>query len=336
MHRKTSYATDTAGRSWKLVATALSDSSGHRQKNAAIVSFLDDDYVRGLLKAPSTAFPPPNEAARKEYESKTAPINVTTASTERFDIKQIKEDAEWLGKNAKINLVAALRVVMVEYQSRASRHLMGPLSTQDAANLQEAAGLQNGEGTAFLSDLGAATALDDDEIHAEFAQPKSRKRRLFDTLLTERRCFMMAAEYSSSIKLYGRIPILAPGATELAELYKLLPAPQTRDESEAMLPAYLHVVTDCMGRIETGLKSATDESLLLTDEVEIDWLRTLLNEAVHALSVVFQVADSFGNDFPPSAAVNQWFSLMEAYAFFSFIQPVGIPTNFTNSTRLAD
>ncbi|GFP57288.1 nucleoporin NUP188 [Trichoderma asperellum] len=309
--------------SWKLVATALSDGTGQRQKSSAITKFFDDDYVRGLLREPSTAFAPPDEATNKDFETKTAPINVTSASTDRHDINVFKEDAKWLSRNAKVNLVAALRVVIIEYQSRSSRHLLGPLSSHDAANLQEAAGLQNGQGAAFLSEMGASAALDADEISAEFENSESKKRRLFDTLLTERRFFIMAADYATSIKLYKRLPIFAPGDDSIADLFKLKkPSAQLRDEMEDLLPAYLDIVASSMSGIEAGMRAFTDEALLLNDEVELDWLRSLLTEIVHSLSVVLQVVDCYGTDFPPSGAINQWFSLMEIYGFFDSIQPI--------------
>ncbi|POR36070.1 Nucleoporin [Tolypocladium paradoxum] len=308
--------------SWKHVSTALSDDSGRRQASSAVTSFLADEYVHTLLKDPSAAFALPNEATKKDFETKTAPINVTSASTAKYDVKSIKGDAEWLSKNAKVNLVAALRVAAVEIQSRASRHLMGPLSSQDATNLQEAAGLQNGQGSSFLSDLGAAAALDSDEISADFDKAESRRRRLFDTYLTERRSFMMAMDYVYSIKLYGRLPIFTSANEKLAPLYKLKETARAKDETASLLPAYLKVVTGCMGNIESGFRSLTDDCLLLADDIELDWLRSLLTVVVHALSAVFQIVDSLGTDFPPSGAINQWFSLMDTYNFFDSIQPI--------------
>ncbi|KAF4986921.1 hypothetical protein FGRMN_10616 [Fusarium graminum] len=305
--------------SWKLIATALSDSSGQRTTSSAVIEFLSDDYVHRLLEDPASTFAPIDEATKKDFETKTAPINLPTSSDGRPDVGSIKKDAEWLSKNAKINLVAALRVVVVEYQSRPARHLSGPLSSQDAKNLQEAAGLNNGQSSGFLMDLGSAAALDAEEIWAEFEKPETRQRRLFDTYLTERRFFMMSADYANSIKLYGRLPTFAKADLDLAKTYGLtLP---TRDDAEPLLPTYLQILTDSMSCIESGLKAVTDEAWV-TEEVELDWLRTLLTEAIHALSVVFQIVDSFGDDFAPSSAVNQWFSLMEVYRFFDAVQPI--------------
>ncbi|KAF4595661.1 Nup188p-like protein [Ophiocordyceps camponoti-floridani] len=302
--------------SWKDVSVALSDESGHRQSSSALLQFLSDEFVLNLLKDPSTAFAPHNEASEADFKTKTAPVNV---SEDGFDIETIKSDAKWLSKTAKINLVAALRVVVIEIQSRPLRHLMGPLSSQDASNLQEAAGLQNSQGSTFLYDLGAASTLDVDEISANFDKPESRKSRLIDTLWTERRSFMMAADYMLSLKLYRRLPILTSVDCDLAGLYHLEP---TTDDVASLLAAYLKVVSDCMGSIEAGLASLTDDALLMVQEVELEWIGSLLIETIHAMSVVFQLADSLENEFPPPDAINQWFSLMEVYGFFGSVQPI--------------
>ncbi|KAL2680902.1 hypothetical protein Neosp_008505 [[Neocosmospora] mangrovei] len=305
--------------SWKLIATALSDSSGQRTASSAVIQFLSDDYVHRLLDDPASTFAPPNNATDKDFDTKTAPIHVPASPDGRFDIDSIKKDATWLSKNAKINLVAALRIVIVEYQSRPASHLMGPLSSQDATNLQEAAGLYNGQGSAFLLDLGSASALDADEIWTEFEKPETRQRRLFNIYLSERRYFTMSADYANSIKLYERLPTFANVNLDLAKTFRLkLPA---RDDAEPLLPTYLQVLTDAMKLIESGLSSVTDEKWV-TEDVELDWLRTLLTEAVHALSVVFQIVDSFDGEFAPSSAVNQWFTLMEVYRFFDAVQPI--------------
>ncbi|KAJ4150950.1 hypothetical protein LMH87_011677 [Akanthomyces muscarius] len=307
--------------SWKLAATALSDTSGRLQRSNALSEFFSDEYVHGLLKNPIVAFSPPDDASRKDFETKTAPINVTSASTQKFDIKILKDDAEWLSKNAKTNLVAALRVVIAEHQSRSSRHLVGPLSSQDATNLQEAAGLKDGQTASFLSDLGSAAALDADEISAEFEKQEARRTRLFETLLSERRHYMMAVDYVNSIRLYGRLPIYAKDCESINESFKFSTRP-TKEQIEALLPAYFKVLTDCTGRIESGLLQTTDDALLSNEKTEMEWLRTLFTEIVHALSVIFQLVDSLGDEFAPPSSVTQWFSLMEMYNFFENVQPI--------------
>lgn len=308
--------------SWKLVATALSDVSGQRQSSTPICNFFADDFVQSLLKNPARAFCAPDEGTRKDFETKTAPINTTSAAASEVDIKQFKEDAEWLSKNGKVNLTAALRVVVVEHQSRSSRHLLGPLSSQDATNLQEAAGLSDGQGAVFLSNLGASAAQDADEIAAEFEKPESRRRRLFDIFLEERRSFAMAMDYANTFKLYNRFPFYFDGADQLATKYGFHKSSNLRDDIDQLLPAYFKLVTNSTAAIESGLASVTDDSIVVSEQTEIDFLRTLLTETIHAFSVIYQLVDSLGAHFPQPNIVNQWFSLMEMYRFFDSVQAI--------------
>ncbi|KAM3480775.1 hypothetical protein MY8738_004776 [Beauveria namnaoensis] len=307
--------------SWKLVATALSDNSGRLQRSNALSEFFSDEYVHGLLKNPISAFSPPDDASSKDFETKTAPINVTSASTQKLDIKLLKDDAQWLSKNAKTNLVAALRVVIAEHQSRPARHLVGPLSAQDATNLHEAAGLKDGQSAPFLSDLSSVAVLDAEEISAEFEKQEARRTRLFETLLSERRHYMMAIDYVNSVKLYGQLPIYASNNEDIKASFNFGAQPN-KEQIEALLPAYFKVLTDCTGRIESGLLATTDDALLSNDKTEIEWLRTLFTEIVHALSVIFQLVDGLGDEFAPPSSVTQWFSLMEMYNFFESVQPI--------------
>lgn len=308
--------------SWKHVATALSDVSGQRQKSPTVIDFFDDDYVHQLLKSPSDVFAPPSDATQKNYETRTAPINVTSADSERVDIKIIKEDAQWLSKNVKINLVAALRIVIVEFQSRSSRYLLGPLSSQDATNLQEAAGLASGNGMSLLSELGAATATDAEQILADFETVDARKKRLVETYFEERRNFMMVADYAHSIKLYGQLPIFTRVDRKLSQLYRLSSPTQAKDEIETLLPAYMKVLSDSLESLDGGLQSLTDDQVVLVDDLELDWVFTVLTETVHGMSVILQLADCNDLDYAPSGTVHQWFALMETYSFFYNIQAV--------------
>ena len=134
---------------------------------------------------------------------------------------------------------------------------------------------------------------------------------------------MMVAEYALSIRLYGRLPILTTLIEiKLAQVYRLKLQQPAREELDLLLSNYLQAVSDRMTMIESGLNAQTDDALLSTDEAEIEWLRTLLTEVVHALASIFQVVDAFGKDFAPSNAVNRWFTLMDMFSFFDRLQPI--------------
>ncbi|TEA18045.1 Nucleoporin NUP188 [Colletotrichum sidae] len=303
--------------SWKLVAAALAEKDDARRKSEAVVQFLQDEYVRSLISNPATTFAPPNDTTKSDFEKKTAAIHVTPQPNEKLDIKVIKDDAQWLSKNAKVNLVAALRATVVEFQSRPAEHLTGSLSTQDTINLQEAAGIANVQSSSLVPVSSAA--LDAEAIWAEFEKEETRRQRIFQTYLSERRYFLMTASLAHESLLYTPLAALAASGEGSPTPLPLIAADERPKYLEILLTTYLQYVTDSAGQLAEGLGSVTEDKSLLVDDIELDWMRTLLTEVVHALTVVFQSIDVNGDTFVPCAIVGQWFALMDGYGFLSGI-----------------
>lgn len=244
------------------------------------------------------------------------------SANDRVDINLVKEDSKWLSKNVKLNLVAALRIVIIEFQSRPARYLLGPLSSHDATNLTEAAGLGHGQGASFLADYGAPVASDAEKIFADFESNDARRRRLIDTYFSERRSFAMVADYVYSIKIYDQLPIFTRVSRKLLTFYRLQTTAPIADEVEGSLPAYLEALSDTMATLEPGLQALTDDRLILAEDVEMEWVFTIMTEAVHTLSVILHLADGNGEEHAPSASVKQWFALAGTYSFFQTFYPV--------------
>jgi nuclear pore complex protein Nup188 len=321
------WLTTECSRSWKLVATALSDSSGKLQTTKAVCDFLEDEYVHELFKAPIAVFSPPDQATNAGFETRTAAIHITPTPNDKYEIKIIKEDASWLSKTADINLVAALRVVVVEFQTRAESHLRTPLSTQDTVNLQEAAGSNGAQASNGLLALGLGPAVDAEAILKEFESDSARRRRLFATYLEERRYYMMSADYIRSIIRYGRLPTFAPVSTsDLGKLYHLhFDALEHRKAFPTLFQAYKAVLERAIEALQTSLSSVTKDEIVLTPEIDAEYNNTMLIEAAHALSVIFQDLDSAGESFAPSGVVMAWFKLMAGYGFLDGLDPVSLP-----------
>ncbi|PKS10052.1 hypothetical protein jhhlp_004677 [Lomentospora prolificans] len=310
--------------SWKLVATALSDSTGTRQTTDAISEFLKDPYVQDLFKNPTKTFAAHDDVTSAEFETRTSAIHVTPKSNGKYDVKTVKEDAQWLSKNARINLLAALRIVAIELQSRATFHLAGPLSLQDSLNLQDAAGGNEVQSTSIVATLATPGSVDADALWDEFQKEESRRARIYVTYLYERRFFLMVANYIHSIIFYERLPI----ATEtpllnLRELYGL-PRPMSREDDttgrrgfvEKTVAVYLDLLGELTNSLDGGLEATTDDPLVIQDDVAIDWLRTEVDQAVHATLVVFQALDYMRGALVNPKIVSRWFSMMKIHCFF--------------------
>lgn len=278
--------------------------------------------MRSLLKDPATAFAPPSDSTKSNFETRTAAIHVTPTPNDKFDIKVIKEDAQWLSRNAKVNLVAALRATVIEFQSRPGSHLTGPLSSQDAVNLQEAAGVTNVQSSSLVPVSGAA--LDAETLWANFEKEESRRQRLFQTYLAERRHFMMTATLVQENVLYTQPSAPTPTGEEPSTPTELIAANDRPKYLDDLLTAYLQYVTESIGRLAEGLEANVEDKSLLVEDLELEWMRTALTEVVHALLVVFQSVDGNGDSFVPSPVVGQWFSLMDNYGFLNGINAVSL------------
>jgi len=325
-------------RSWKLVATALSDRTGTLQAADAVRGFLSNSYVQRFFEKPSTAFSVSANNGSAEFETRTSAINVTPNTNGKYDIKIIKEDAKWLSKNVKINLMAALRIVAIEFQSRPASHLQGPLSLQDTMHLQDAAGDSQNNSASRNAAFDDSGSLDADTLWNTFQEEESRRRRLFATFLSEKQHFFMAASYVHSVMLYGRLPW--PTETKLLvdlyEHYKLgamhdKTPRHDRELAEKILMGYLEIMLGLNAELDSGLESLTDDKLFENEATNQSWCHMILKVALSTSEVIFQALDY---DEQQSAVhpqmVGQWFEAMIPHCFFDAlpVSPASLPMTF--------
>ncbi|KAK4146383.1 uncharacterized protein C8A04DRAFT_25893 [Dichotomopilus funicola] len=312
--------------SWRLIAIALESQACDQLNSAALSAFLRDGYVHQLLREPSTTFSPPTNQTKLDFETKTGAINVVPSPADPYSLDTFKDDARWLSKHADINEVAALRVVLIEYQSRARNHLTGPLSAQDVANIQEAAGVGDGQTSAVMAllDTTATAAADAESLWADFESDHARRGRLLDTYLSERRFFVAAVDSLLALLLHSGAGSDLDGLRDGILLDAFGFDEQATDVSarlNALAPTYMGVLQDCCVRAQSGPKSSSCQApQMATEEFAADWVRTALSEAIHAASVVFQILDLKSSQFAPPELVTKWFALMD---LCEFLTPIG-------------
>ncbi|KAI1770412.1 nucleoporin subcomplex protein binding to Pom34-domain-containing protein [Hypoxylon cercidicola] len=329
--------------SWKLVASALADPSGHRQSSRAVVDYLTDPLVQSFFTKPGSAFDPPNDRNphHTTFVKKTAAIQVTPTPNEKYDINLIKEDALWLSKNARINEVAALRVVVIEFQSRPQAQLLGPISNQDVANLREAAGAANAQTTNILPGINITSTLDAAEIQASFEKPDNRKRRIFQTYLDECRYYAATNDYIFTLMLQECLP--TSSATDASreirksflEAYGMSPKQPQKSPVDtptrtfhALITQYLNLLPDSISRSQAAIDTVVEDKDLWTDELHERWIQTWLTQALHRLVIVFQLLVLSNDVFVSAQVAQQWFSLVSAFGFLNQLQ--GFPEKISD------
>ncbi|KAK0711579.1 nucleoporin subcomplex protein binding to Pom34-domain-containing protein [Lasiosphaeris hirsuta] len=306
--------------SWKSVASALDDKSVDRITSTAVSAFLKDAYVHQLIKSPATTFEPPSARSKTDFETKTAAINVVPAPNDRYNISEIKDDARWLSETANINQVVALRIVVLEYQSRSHSHLTGPLSTQDVVNIQEAAGVSDAQASSILALLNVSAVTDAESTWADFETKTSRRQRILTTYLSERRSFLSATDALVTFMIHSQTDNLGPEIDALRQAvvkdafgYDELAPVQEMRRFQLLAPQYLGLLDECINRSQSSPTFKDRE--LITEQLEVDWARTALTEAIHAISLAFQILDLEAPDFAPPDVVVQWFQFADTFAF---------------------
>ncbi|KAI1306610.1 nucleoporin subcomplex protein binding to Pom34-domain-containing protein [Xylaria venustula] len=329
--------------SWRLVASALMDPSGHRQSSQTVVDFFNDPLVQSFFTSPGSAFEPssdkgPHHAA---FEKKTAAIHVTPTPNDKYDINVIKADALWLSKNARINEVAALRVVVVEYQSRPASQLLGPISNQDVAGLRAAAGAGNAQTSNIIPGLSLTATLDASEIQADFDKPESRRRRVFQTYLSERRYYAATNDYIFTLMLQEKLP-MSPATEASGSIRKSLlgvfgiSSKQSQKATadiptktcHALIAQYVSLLPDCIRQAGASIESVVADKELLTDDNQELWMHTSLTEMLHRMTILFQLLDQSSDSFVSDTVAKQWFSLVNDLTFLNRLQ--GFPQSIAD------
>ncbi|KAL1842847.1 hypothetical protein VTJ49DRAFT_4014 [Mycothermus thermophilus] len=316
--------------SWRIVASSLDDIAHDRLSSAAVSAFLRDAYVHQLLRDPTKVFESPTSQSKLDFETKTGAINVVPSPNDPYDLDTIKKDALWLSKTLNIGEVAALRVVLIEFQSRAHSHLTGPMSSQDVANIQEAAGVGDAQASAVLALVNVASAVDAESTWADFETETCRRQRLLATYLCERRSFVAVADALLAFLLHSRLSDSAAGLKQLRadilrDAFAFDDNADVPDTTllDALAPPYMRTLEDCFRRTQMLPESLSPD--VVTEQLEVDWVRTAAAEAVHAMSLIFQILDLGASIFAPPALVSQWFGLMDTCEFFESVGGVYDP-----------
>lgn len=304
--------------SWKAAFYAiLKNDPLEKKEQRAINNFFSDPTVQELLSQPFAAFPLPSQQSKSAFETKTSPINVTTSSTAPYDIKQVKDDALWLSKEAKIDEISALRIVVEECQSRASALLLGPISNEDLAGVQESTGSSQSWAPVALLTQG----VDADAIQADFNKEESRKLRILRTYLSERRYILKCVDYLLQNAIYGSPDIAASGKGKETDAV-LSPMEDIGRSIAGKMEESDQWLLGCLAAIEANIQNVDNGSGWFQEsggriDLELEWTHTQIAEATHTLEIIFQNIDKSGRT-PSSTVILAWLNLVSSYNFLEF------------------
>jgi nuclear pore complex protein Nup188 len=309
--------------SWQAIFYATQRTKEYQQQDT-IDRFLADEKVGELLGNPFNAFPKPSQQSKSAFETKTSAINVTPSSTGRFDIKEVKEDALWLTKEAHIDEISALRVTVIECQDRTFAQLLGPFSTEELAGIQDVTGSGLSSVPVALLSQGA----DAETLQKDFDSQDSRRFRLLHTYLSERHFFIKFWTYFFQSSLYhSALLVVHPDAHGKVSSFS------EHDEIAQALAKGIEApnqsLVECIGAIETHIALVQGGSGWYKEDggredLEIEWTNTHIAIITQIMEVMFQIID-ISSSVTSSTAVLTWLGLVTKWKFFHLNTVPGCP-----------
>lgn len=287
----------------------------------------------------------PSPESKSSFETKTSAINVAPSSQARYDISQIKEDALWLSSQAKFDEVSALRIAVLEWQTRPIAHLLrgdgGEGLVDGNTNTNAASKFQS-----LIIDPRAS-------LLARSATPGSnaqsidsvvgRRERLLEIYLSERRYILKTAEYIVS-GLFCTQPLSleekAANKPEANALWlnaigtKIVSAWSLEENLDGKFKAsndsnygFINkAVASLRSRLEALARGLCWSGLEdVQERVEIAWASNQMVEAVHILQLILDVLQ-ISKTLLRAASMLPWFRLMAEVGFFEDFQPASYPS----------
>lgn len=254
-----------------------------------------------------------------------------------YEINEIKDDALWLSKETGIDELAALRIVIQEWQGRPAARLLVGFSEEETVGLQDVARV-NGFGRSFLGLQSAfmPTASGDSD---EFTLAINQRRRLIEIYLSERRyilkvcqwlvhaCFQARALATTS-RAKGTVTsnpqersnwVVEVGESILNTENTTGGAAITRDDR------MLECIDALQARVEDlQLGSGLFKSEGGREDVEEAWFNNYVLESTHIMGLLFLIIDS-SSEITVSRVALAWFRFANRHGFFEQFDAVGNP-----------
>ena len=330
------YVTKWRCRTWKTAYTGLTQLETV-EKSITLQRFLLDPHTVQLLRSPFEPFAKPTSQTKSSFETKTAAINVTPSVHGAYDINEIKDDGLWLSKETGIDELAALRIVVHEWQARPKAQLLGGFSEEEAVGLQDVARI-NGFGRSFLglqSSLMPTTTADRDD----FTQAINRRRRLIEIYLSERRYVLKVCEWLVHAFFHARALATASRGKESGTSSEkersnwAIEVGRSISNTDNAVGGASSSRDDWMLRCIHALQARIDDlqrgsGFFKTEggreDVEEAWFNNYVQESIHIMGFLFLFVDS-SSEVTVSSVTLAWFGFASRYGFFEHFEAVGKP-----------
>ncbi|KAL9045122.1 MAG: hypothetical protein Q9214_001795 [Letrouitia sp. 1 TL-2023] len=315
-------------RSWKTTYIGLTELQ-YSTKYGFLERHIVDGQAIELLKLCLEPYPTPSPQSKSSFETKTSAINVSPSAHAQYDIKEIQDDTLWLSKETNIDEVVALRIAVLEWQTRPSAKLLeGSLDSSVASITNSRLGGQSQ--TSLLVSHNTISPFSKDGLATLSNNQSWRRKRLLETYLSERRYVLKTCEWMISNTLYARggpIPKSYTANTSLHTWVKevgdqILSSWNVGDASRANVRNILITGVDAIRSRITDLEGI--KRWLDDDEVQLKieaiWLQEQVKEMIDIMQLILTLVQA-ATELSRSDTVSTWFGLMKDYSFFEDFDP---------------
>lgn len=244
-------------------------------------------------------------------------------------MKEVKADALWLSQKAGIDEITALRIAVLEWQSRPSARLLARFSDEETTSVQSATGADN-----FRVSLAGPNLTEilrqkpGREDNSSFASEESRRFRLRNLYLSERSHVVKTSRKLFALSLHDSTqdepPVSEKDGTDRRRSLCKLGEAIYKDESSGdywrqFLQKCIDAVRDRLSALEGdgGWLGAAECS----EELEDVWRTIITEEIVHILQILFLELQA-STEIPTADLLLSWLRLMANYSFLESLQVV--------------
>ncbi len=240
-------------------------------------------------------------------------------------MKEIKADALWLSEKAGIDEVNALRIAVLEWQTRPSTRLLGQFSDEETISLKGAAGVDTFRvslaGPSFAEIFN--TRPGEGNNAAEFVAEKNRRLRLQDLYLSERGHVIKTAR-----KLLALFLDSAPQQQPVSPTTSLGKLGASIFSDKVSGRDWHNFAGESIKAVKARLLALEGDGGWLgaaesCEEIENLWRTAIVEEVSHLLQGLFMQLQT-STEIPPADLLMSWLRLMADYAFLESLQAVRI------------
>jgi nuclear pore complex protein Nup188 len=268
---------------------------------------------------------------------KTAAIHVSASPQARYNLDEIKADALWLSQKATIDEISALRIVVLEWQSRPATQLLAGFAEEEVMSLLNATGIDDFRtsmtGPQIMDVLNKRISNDRDALG--FSSEPARRLRLRHCYLSERSHIVKISRKLLSLSLHDDIPNggmristrnTGKDHTKTNKSLRDLGSVIFRDSATEdgrvrFLQACIKAIRHRVDQFQTdgGWLGTTDAD----EECEIFWRITVIEEIVHIMQILFLQLQASAN-IPTAGLLLSWLRLLTDSGFLESLFVVSV------------